>query len=185
MSSLRISNTNIDEGARSSIEKLSFAPAIDESLIFSFGANGDDVGVLTLSESNIDLIASSGILFLNYVTPPPGDGNYKVYFNYPDTAANATTLASKFKLSTSTPSRFIRVIRYGTIYGTSDSGVKFTTLASDPEFASESTNANNIGFSLLSSDSFLQAVNPPSIGDWSFLVTLRSDGKIWFRVLVS
>jgi len=181
MSSLRISNTTIDQGARSAIEKLSFAPAIDESLLFSFEASGVNVGVLTLTESNIDLIASSGILFINYNSAEPGDGAYKVYFNYTDTAANAVTLASKFKLSTSTPSRLIRVIRYGT----TGSGTKYTRLASDPDNDTEATNADNIGFSRLPSGDFKQGVGFNSIGDWSFLVTLQSDGKIWFRVLVS
>ena len=193
-SSLRVSNVTVDKAVRTAETKifneLPVATAVNDESFINFNDISpiDKQRIITPGEAVS--MAKSGLVIVDYTRPvaamSPSDP-FTLLFGMVNTQVSADILVSIFNLSSTTPSRLIRVIRTGinvlasplvdTILGTTavvaPSGVKYVY------FQVNGIDGNDVvgGDNSTKTPAFL------TNSDWSFVVSLKSDKRVCFNVL--
>ena len=191
-SNLSVSNVTVDKAVRNAQQKivneLHVAPAVnDESFI-----NFNDIGVekqRLLTQSETESMAKSGVMIVDYTKPiimGPTDP-FTLLFDIDNTQISADVLASIFNLSITTPSRLIRVIRSGINALSSIANTILGTPAvvdpADVKYVYFQVNGID-GNDVVGGDNSTQTPVFITNSDWSFVVSLKSDKRLCFNVLV-
>lgn len=183
---LHVKNVTVDKAVRTAQQKivneLHVATAVnDESFI-----NFNDIGVekqRLLTQSETESMAKSGVMIVDYTKPiimGPTDP-FTLLFDIDNTQISADALASIFNLSITTPSRLIRVIRSGI---NSFSPIADTILGTPAVVAP--TDVKYVYFQVNGIDGDNSTQTPVFLtnSDWSFVVSLKSDKRVCFNVLI-
>lgn len=183
---LHVKNVTVDKAVRTAqqkiINELHVATAVDNESFINFNDIGVDKQRL-LTQGEAESMAKSGVMIVDYTKPDIMNSldPFTMLFDIQNTQISADAIVSIFNLSITTPSRLIRVIRsginalspvVGTILGTpavvAPTDVKYVYFQ-----------VNGIG-----GDNSTQTPSFLTNSDWSFVVSLKSDNRVCFNVLI-
>lgn len=192
MSNLSVSNVTVDKAVRKAetkiLPEISFSIPVDTESIISFKNANISNEILISGEETLSM-AKSGFVIVDHtkaqgITP----NTFTMLFNAQNTSTSVDNVISMFNLSSTTPSRLIRVIRSGINAPTSLQAETVLGISGDVPSGAITYiffQVNGIGDNLTETPSFI------TYSDWSFVVSLRNDiiegqnyKRICFNVII-
>lgn len=190
-SNLRVSNVTVDKAIRKAETKIlsdvSFSTPVDIESIISFKNANISNEILISGEETLSM-AKSGFVIVDH-TKAQGNtvDTFTMLFNTQNTSISVDNGISMFNLSSTTPSRLIRVIRSGInpLLPTAETVLGISGDVPSGAITYIFFQVNGIGNNLTQTPSFI------TYSDWSFVVSLRNDlidgqryNRICFNVII-
>jgi hypothetical protein len=190
-SNLRISNVTVDNAVRKVTPAPLSATSVDTNSFINFN-NINFSKEKLITSAQIISMAKSGILIVDYTRPNTMQSSdpFIMLFNTSNDQTNVDNLVSIFNLSSTTPSRLIRVIRSGVnIFDTIVTTLGTSAVVAPTAIKYIFFQVNGDGGT--NGDSNTRTSPFPTLSDWSFVVTLRNDlingqryNRICFNVII-
>ena len=191
-SSLRVSNVTVDKAVRTAetkiVNELPVATAVNDESFINFNDISPIDKQRIITQGEAVSMAKSGLVIVDYTRPAdmtPSDP-FTLLFGMVNTQVSADILVSIFNLSSTTPSRLIRVIRTGiNVLASPDTILGTTAVVAPTVVKYVYFQVNGIdGTGVVGGDNSTKTPAFVTNSDWSFVVSLKSDKRVCFNVLV-
>jgi hypothetical protein len=196
-SNLRVSNVTVDKAIRKAeikiLPEISFSIPVDTESIISFKNANISNEILISGEETLSM-AKSGFVIVDH-TKTQGISSvdtFTMLFNTQNSSTYVDNVISMFNLSSTTPSRLIRVIRSG-INALLPTSLKAETIFGISAEVPAPSAIKYIFFQVNGNggDSYTKTPSFLTYSDWSFVVTLQNDiidgqtyNRICFNVII-